>query len=315
MDEKIAVIVPARGSPEAIDKCIGSLVQLDYPCFEVIIVDDGLSDAARQKVELYKGKLRIIESNGRGPSFARNEAARNTDAEYVAFTDSDCIVEKDWLTQLIRGFALNPQSAGCGGTQKLPRDATPFERLVFVFMQRAGFMSDYVRTVPQGEIIEISHSPSCCVMYRRKVFLEEGGFLEGLWPGEDVEFDYRLKRKGYRLFFNPNAVVYHYKPKTLGAFTRMFFRYGLVQGMLVRRYGIFRKTQIAPILAVLVLLSMAVLPLRSLRSLRSLLIFATALFLIGLAIFCFNPLLTLVGFTGFLFWNLGFVVGIFKKIR
>lgn len=61
-------------------------------------------------------------------------------------------------------------------------------------------------------------------MYKRDTFLECGGFLDELWPGEDVELDYRLKKKGYHLICNPGAVVYHYRPKKLAVFLAMMYR-------------------------------------------------------------------------------------------
>ncbi len=173
---------------------------------------------------------------------------KSTDVEFLAFTDSDCIVDKNWLTELLKGFREYPEAVSCGGAQKLPEDATNFEKKVFLFMKKAGFFSEYARQAKDANITEVNHNASCCVMYKREVFLKEGGFLEGLWPGEDVELDYRLREKGYKLLFNPRAVIYHYRSKSLKSFLKMMDRYGRAQGYLVRKYGIFRKIQLVPFL-------------------------------------------------------------------
>lgn len=84
-------------------------------------------------------------------------------------------------------------------------------------------------------------------MYRKDAFLEIGGFDETLWPSEDVDLDYRLKKKGYSFMYNPSVIVYHYRPQSLSALSKMMYRYGVTQGILTKRYGFFRKIQFLPI--------------------------------------------------------------------
>ena len=84
-----------------------SILNSNYLNFDIIIVDDGLSDKAILSLEKYKGKIRILTSAVR-PLCARNLAVKNTDAEFIAFTDSDCIVDKDWLINLLDGFKKTP---------------------------------------------------------------------------------------------------------------------------------------------------------------------------------------------------------------
>lgn len=144
MQERIAVIVPAKANPRKIDKCIESLLALRYPGLEVILVDDGLEKDALYLLGNFKDKIRIIKSDSRGPSAARNLAAKTTAAEYIAFTDSDCFADKGWLEELIRVFREYPDAVSCGGTQELPRDATRFEKGIFVYA-KGGF---YLRLYP-----------------------------------------------------------------------------------------------------------------------------------------------------------------------
>ena len=112
-------------------------------------------------------------------------------------------------------------------------------------MRESRFFTDYSRR-GKGGMLEVRHNPSYNVMYRKNIFLKEGGFLEGLWPGEDVELDRRLKMKGYRLFWSPDALVYHYKPQDTASFRKMMSRYGWAQGFLVRKYGPFRRIHFLP---------------------------------------------------------------------
>ena len=247
-DPKISVIIPVKGDWPHLEACVRSILNLNYLNFDIIVVDDGLSGEAISSLEKYKNKMGILASGGKGPSYARNLAVKNTDAEFIAFTDSDCVVDKDWLINLFDGFKKNPGAVSCGGKQELPRGAGEFEKKGFLFMEKIGFLTDYLRRTRNNDIIEVNHNASCNVMYEKDVFLKEGGFLESLWPGEDVEFDYRLARKKYKLVFSPKAIVYHCRPKDLKSFSKMMYRYGWAQGFLVKKYGIYRKIQFLPLI-------------------------------------------------------------------
>jgi len=306
--DKICVIVPVKEDSGIFRKCVVSLLDLDYANYEIIIVDDS-EKGIIEKTSFPQG-IKVIWSQSKGPSYARNLAAKSTDADFLAFTDSDCIVDRNWLKELLAGFEEHPDAAACGGVQKLPQDAAEFERKVFLFMKKAGFITDYMRKERKPGIAEVNHNASCNVMYRKDIFLKESGFLEGLWPGEDVELDYRLKKKGYKIVFNSKAVVYHYKPKNIKSFSRMMSRYGRAQGSLVRMYGIFRNIQILPFLSLIVLL---VFPLSLFFKfmLFSLSSFSVAV-LLSFGYFDFIPLLVILAFLAFIYWNVGFWIGLFR---
>ncbi|MDD5583875.1 MAG: glycosyltransferase [Candidatus Omnitrophica bacterium] len=306
----VAVIIPVKGDAGYLPECVRSILANTYPHKEITIVDDGLTSKAREALNEFSAAVKILDSQGKGPSFARNAAAQATRADLLAFTDSDCIAKADWLEELVRGFAEFPGVIACGGIQKIPDDACAFEKKVFLFLQRCGFISEYVRAVKGSNIIPINHNASCNVMYKRDVFLKEGGFKAGLWPGEDVELDYRLKRSGYTLILNPAAIVYHYRPKDLKAFLTMMYRYGLAQGFLVRKYGLFRLMHFLPgaALGMLVVLPF-VLPF---NFFVSLLMLVCAGYAIVLLIFKFDGELTRIALSAFIYWNAGFFKGLIK---
>ncbi|MBN2121426.1 MAG: glycosyltransferase [Candidatus Omnitrophica bacterium] len=302
---RVAVIIPFKGSSPYLQSCLDSILGLDYPNFEAIAVDDGLGQEAKKKLTGYKDKVKVLNSFNKGPSFARNLAAGSTDAEFLAFTDSDCLVDKNWLRELLRGFEEYPGAVACGGVQKLSSEASEFEEKVFRFMKKAGFIIDYMRRAKDEYIIEVDHNASCNVMYRKEPFLKEKGFAKDFWPGEDVELDYRLKKNKMSIIFNPRAIVYHYKPKDSASFVKMMHRYGKAQGVLVRRYGPFRKVQVVG------LLGLAFLFLGSFKAVFMLLflVLATCVSLIYLRDFSLFKLLVLTG----LAWELGFITGIISN--
>jgi len=240
------LIIAAKGGKATLDACLKSAVSIEYPDYEVILVDDGLDEIARAIADSYRTQIRIIKNTRAGPSAARNLGARSGDGGYVAFIDSDCTIHPECLSEFMRAFENYPHAAACGGMQAVPHDASPLQRAVHRFLSLAGVLTDYVRTAQKRTIRPVAHNASCNVVYRRDIFLGYGGFAEDLWPGEDVELDYRLAKDGHTLIWNSQAKVYHYRVDSLLSFMKMMFRYGRAQGILVRRYGPFRRIHYVP---------------------------------------------------------------------
>lgn len=246
MKPKICVIIPAGGDAVYLTVCLDSVRAIDYPDYEIIVVDDGLSPERLAELRAMSD-ITLLSSGGTGPSSARNLAVEKTDAPYIAFTDSDCLVDKQWLSALMDGFGAYPHAVGGGGRQELPDDADAYQREVFSFMRKTRFLTDYVREGQSYETYGVDHNASCNVIYKRSAFREIGGFLRGLWPGEDVELDRRLRKAGRKLFFTARSVVYHYKPDSEEKFIGMMRSYGWAQGVLVRdNGGPFRRIQVIP---------------------------------------------------------------------
>ncbi len=241
---RISVIIPVHNGQETIAKCLDSILSLDHSSFEVIIVDDGSTDGTAEICRSYN-KVRLIGVDRGGPSRARNVGIVAAHGELVAFTDGDCVVESNWLTELETGFG-RPEIAGVGGDQKSPDDETWMGRRIQEFLKCIGFMTEYIKT--GTTVRETEHNPSCNVMYRKSVLEEVGGFDEALFPSEDVDMDLRIRRRGCLLLYNPEAVVGHYRPRSYQGFASMMRRYGASQRYLVKKYGFFRKLHYVPLL-------------------------------------------------------------------
>lgn len=310
MNPFISIIIPARNAQATLKKCIDSILNLNYRDYEIIIVNDGSIDETSKVLSGYQG-IKIVTSAGIGPSRARNMAVEFARGEFITFTDADCIVDKNLLDELIAGVNCFAGTASCGGRQELPVDAGDFQKKVFLLMTKIGFITDYMRG-GKNSIIEVPHNASCCVMYKKDIFLKVGGFLNDLWPGEDVELDYKLRQAGYKLVFNPKAVVSHYRPDNPAAFFKMMLRYGWAQGVLVRRHKrIFRKIQALPLVSAFVLFMLIDLFLSG--KIRVIILFIFTVFSIILAYLHFNLSILGLGIWGFINWHKGFIKGLFSR--
>lgn len=254
MNSFISIIVAARDRSETIEKCLNSLRNINYPKdgYEIIVVNDGSTDGTAEKLKYYKD-IKVIETKGVGPGQARNIASEQAAGDFVAFTDADCIVDREWLHHLLSGFQTS-KVAGVGGNQESPDDETPLGRSVMSFFKLSGFLGGYVKSSRMQQISSVEHNPACNVMYRKGIFLDVGGFQHGLWPGEDVDLDHRLRTRGYFVNYSPQARVYHYQPKDVRKFVSKIYSYGKWSGgYLTRKYGMFRKMSFVPVACVLIL--------------------------------------------------------------
>jgi glycosyltransferase involved in cell wall biosynthesis len=242
----VSVVVAARNAADTLRRCLESLRTLAYPEVEVIVVDDGSADET-VAIATAAG-ARVLSAGGRGPSAARNLGIRHATHDIVAFTDADCAVPPHWLRSLVDGLRTS-RAAGAGGPQRnvfdrgTPREAGDLD----LFFSVASVLAEYTRGDDRPR--EVDHNASCNVAYVKHTLVEAGGFTEGLYPGEDVDLDFRLARLGYRAYYVPDAWVEHHRPGTRAWFAGMMRRYGRAQRWLVERHGRFRPLHYLPVAA------------------------------------------------------------------
>ncbi len=111
----VSVIVPVYNAPEDIRNCLGSLVEQTYPDkrWELLVVDNDSTDRTPEVVKEYDEAKLLRELEIQGSYAARNKGMKNADGEIIAFIDSDCTPEPDWLEQGVKG--LSCKSADLGG--------------------------------------------------------------------------------------------------------------------------------------------------------------------------------------------------------
>ncbi len=221
----ISVIVPAYNAASTLEMCLRALNHQTVPRdqYEVIVVDDGSTDETVSIAEATG--VRVIRQACRGgPAAARNAGVAVARGELVLFTDADCEPAPNWIEQLSAPF-VDPEVMGAKGVYRT-RQRERMARLV-----QMEYQDKYARMAQQSRIDFVD---TYSAAYRRRVFLENGGFDPVFYVNEDQEFSFRLARKGYRLVFVPTAVVYHQHSRTIGEYFRRKFRIGYWKALLVR---------------------------------------------------------------------------------
>jgi O-antigen biosynthesis protein len=225
---KVSVVVASYNGERMLGPCLDSLERLNYPNYEVILVDDGSTDATAQ-VALKHARVRYFRhEKNLGLSRARNTGIAAATGEIIAFTDSDCQADEDWLYYLV-GDLVGSEFAGMGGPNLLPPDDSAVAAAVMV---SPGGPAHVMLTDRQAE-----HIPGCNMAFYKWALAEIGGFDPIFHrAGDDVDTCWRLQQAGHKIGFSPAAFVWHHRRSTLGAYLRQQYGYGEAEALLVRKH-------------------------------------------------------------------------------
>lgn len=229
----ISVVIPTFNRKSMLKLCLESFNKQSYPVthFEVIVIDDGSSDGTEKFIEGCREhinfKLIYYRQKNGGPAAARNNGVKGAKGELVAFTDDDCVVEKNWLDEYIRSFN-EADIGGVGGATK--------HKMTGIFCEFMDYYKVMNPPVVNGEVLYLITANAC---YKREAILAVNGFEEKIRNpgGEDPDLSMKVKEKGYKLIFNPACVVYHFHKNNLKSFYRTFFNYGRGAYFLRDRWG------------------------------------------------------------------------------
>jgi lipopolysaccharide/colanic/teichoic acid biosynthesis glycosyltransferase/glycosyltransferase involved in cell wall biosynthesis len=223
----ISVVIPAKNAEKSIEACLqGILAQtgIEYQ-LEIIVVDDGSVDQTAKLAR--KMGVSVIRQENQGPASARNTGVNQARGKIIAFTDADCVPTSEWLHHLVKPFSSSQYVIGTKGIYQTKQTS-----LVARFVQQE-YESKYTRL---SKVSSIDFIDTYSAAYRRDVFVENGGF-DSTFPVpsvEDQEFSFRLARKGYRMLFVPEAIVFHTHDQNWIAYVKRKYIIGYWKAFMLR---------------------------------------------------------------------------------
>ncbi|MCX8008434.1 MAG: glycosyltransferase family 2 protein [Patescibacteria group bacterium] len=207
----LTIIIPSFNTKDLLDKCLHSLGKTKY---EIIVVDNNSSDGSVEMVEKKYPYVQLIKNKENvGYGKANNQGIKQARGEYILLLNSDCFVKDDGIEQLLK-FGRNKDFVGGklfnedGSPQP---SAGPFYRLPVVFLMLffKGDQLGITRYSP-NTAREVDWVSGACLLGKKQSFLDVGLFDESIFMYmEEVEFLFRAKQKGYRVWFYPNAHFIH----------------------------------------------------------------------------------------------------------
>jgi len=235
----ISVAVVVRNGGTTIDKTLSSLLDGSLLPDEILIVDglshDNTLDIVRGFQERY-GIIRIVNNPQKDIASGRNIALRESVGDILAYTDADCIVDKDWVFHIARRFAEDSSLAGCGGRMlALPPRNWVEEIAGKIFLDEIMQYEEKARYCDSlsvaGALITANSA------YRRDILLSIGGFDQWFGNyGEDIDLFWRLIKAGYKLLYDPNLIVYHRFPNKVSTLIRKHFGFGIASSKLTKKH-------------------------------------------------------------------------------
>ena len=201
----VSVVIPAYNSAGFLARAIDSVLAQDYPSKEVIVVDDGSSDDSAAIAEAYGPPVRVLRQENAGPDPARNNGIMNSEAEFIAFLDSDDEYLPGRLSASIEPMLEDPS---IGETFVHATIRYPDGR-----EEHLGLKAESHRIYPQHFWTPITLTTTCMTC-RRNLLLEVGMFDRPLLAYADVDLWIRVRERSSLHEVPERLILQHARPES-----------------------------------------------------------------------------------------------------
>lgn len=219
---KVSLICTVYNEAKSIHEFLASIAALKRLPDELIVVDagskDGTLELLREFADGVPFPVKILVENGCNIARGRNIATMNASHEVIVVTDAGCCLDNNWIEEICAPFSVGADVVG-GWYQ--PDTRSDFERVAaFLTFPKLG-------TFDESKFLPSSRS----LAYKKEVWAKVGGYPEWLtFAGEDTLFDLQIIKKGYKIIFQPQAVVFWRPRSNLKSFIKQWYLYGLGDG-------------------------------------------------------------------------------------
>jgi GT2 family glycosyltransferase len=221
----ISIVIPSGGKLDVLRTNLDRLAEVtDYPNYQIVVVDNSTGDNIAQFVRRWKknGRQALYQDCRNQPfnwSALNNRAARQCDSRLLLFLNDDTeVIAPGWLTAMAE-LALQPKVGAVGAKLLYPDGRIQHAGVVMGLFENCGHAfkglaarSQHYFDLPDV-IRNVSAVTGACLMVRRDVFSEVGGFDEGRFAVafNDIDFCLRVGARGYRILYTPHALLYHHE--------------------------------------------------------------------------------------------------------
>ena len=208
----ITIHVTVKNAEKTIRICIESLLALDYKNKQIYVTEAYSTDKTYDILRQFEGKIKLERIRGNAPA-AHNHVFKKINTEFIAFTDADCIADKNWLKNIIKAFTSD-EIIAAGGFCKTPKGVNNLQRLIGIELEdRFNRMPKYVNRLP---------TMNFCV---RTKIARQVKMNDSLSIAFEADWGNRLAKLG-KMAYVPDAVVYHYHRSTLLSYFKQQLNYG-----------------------------------------------------------------------------------------
>ena len=224
---RISVVVCARNEEATIGECLTHATALDYPDFEVIVIDDGSTDRTPEIARTFPD-VRLVSVAHGGLGNARNVGIAVATGEIVAYLDADAYPTLLWLRYLYLAFDRHDVGGAGGPNLSPPSDPPACQRVAHA----PGGPAHVLLSADRAE-----HVPGCNMAFWRSVLIDIGGF-DPVYrsAGDDVDVCWKVLDRGWDIGFHSAAVVWHHRRGSVRTYLKQQRGYGRAEALVAARH-------------------------------------------------------------------------------
>ena len=223
---RISVVVCTHNGDRTIQETLEHLRKIDYPDYEIIVVNDGSTDGSVKVIRDHD--VVLISTENRGLSSARNTGMQAARGEIIAYIDDDAYPDPHWLRYLAHAFRTGDW-VGVGGPNVVPPEDPLTSQCVAL---APGGPTHVLVSDRQAE-----HIPGCNMAFRKAELEAVGGFDPRFWTaGDDVDLCWRIQERGWKIGFHPGAMVWHHRRPSLWRYWKQQVGYGKAEALLESKW-------------------------------------------------------------------------------
>lgn len=236
----ISIVMAVRNEERYIKETLGQILEQDYPSnrFEVIIGDGMSTDGTREIVERIStnyAKVKLFNNPGYLPSSGRNVGFKNGRGDIFIVIDGHCYIpDNELLRNVVRCF--DKSGAYClGRPQPLDPPGINFfqEAVCLARASKVGHSGNsFIYSDYEGYISPVSNG----AIYKKEIFEKVGYVDENFDACEDVEFNYRIEKAGFKAYMSPSLAIKYYPRDSLKGLFRQMKRYGMGRFKFIKKH-------------------------------------------------------------------------------
>ncbi len=229
--EKVSIIIPCKEIDKYTKKCINQCLKLNCDNFEIIVLPD-----KKQEINTKNKNLKIISCTGK-PSLKRNLGMKISKGEYYAFIDSDAYPEKNWLKNAIKHFQKKDVGL-VGGPNLTPKESNFWEKISGKVLSNflvSGIASIRYKKTRNQFTKEL---PSCNYIVKKELATK---YSQEFLTAEDSEFCFNITKKGKKILYANDVIVYHHRRDSFFKHLKQIFIYSRDIAWLTKKEFSFDK--------------------------------------------------------------------------
>jgi len=222
----VSVLVPCHNEAGCISETVEALRNIDYPEYEILLIDDGSTDATPQMLDQFArqdARIRVIHlAHNQGKAVGLNTAAAMARHDFFLCIDGDSIVDPNCLRWMMRQLVTSPRVGAVTGNPRIRTRSTLLGRIqVGEFSSIIGLIKRAQRTY--GKVFTVSGVMVCF----RRAALHHSGYWNPAALTEDIDISWRLQMRHWDVRFEPNALCWILMPETLRGLWRQRLRWAM----------------------------------------------------------------------------------------